>query len=69
MNPTLRYTRIEVLEGNRAGILENGEAVIGGRFGGEGTGRQSKHPFEWEIGKPSKFLTQAQPVGDFAEFS
>lgn len=53
----------------RVGMLEKGEGVIDGRFGGEGTGGQSKLPFEWEIGKPTKFFVQAKPVGEFTEFT
>ena len=53
----------------RVGLLEKGEGVIDGRFGGEGTGGQSKLPFEWEIGKPVKFFVQAKPVGEFTEFT
>ncbi len=53
----------------RVGMLEKGEGVIDGRFGGEGTGGQSKLPFDWEIGKPTKFFVQAKPVGEFTEFT
>ena len=53
----------------RVGLLEKGEGVNAGRFGGEGTGGQSKLPFEWELGKPTKFFVQAKPVGEFTEFT
>lgn len=59
----------QVPEDKRVGILEKGEGVIDGRFGGEGTGGQSKLPFEWETGKPTKFFVQAKPVGEFTEFT
>ena len=53
----------------RVGMLEKGEGVIDGRFGGEGTGGQSKLPLPWETGKPVKFLVQAKAVGEFTEFT
>jgi len=59
----------QIPEDKRVGMLEKGEGVIDGRFGGEGTGGQSKLPFEWEVGKPTKFFVQAKPVGEFTEFT
>lgn len=59
----------KIPEDKRVGMLEKGEGVIDGRFGGEGTGGQSKLPFEWEVGKPTKFFVQAKPVGEFTEFT
>ena len=59
----------QIPEDKRVGMLEKGEGVIDGRFGGEGTGGQSKLPFEWEVGKPTRFFVQAKPVGELTEFT
>ena len=59
----------QVPEDKRVGLLEKGEGVIDGRFGGEGTGGQSKLPFEWKAGKPTGFFVQAKPLGEFTEFT
>lgn len=59
----------QIPEDRRASLLEKGEGVIVGRFGGEGTGGQSKLPFHWETGVPTKFFVQAKPVGGFTEFT
>jgi hypothetical protein len=59
----------QIPEDKRVGMLEKGEGVIAGRFGGEGTGGQSKLPFDWEAGMPTKFFVQAKPVGGFTEFT
>jgi hypothetical protein len=53
----------------RVSLIEKGDAVLDQRFGGEGTGGQSRMEFPWETGKPVRFLAQAKPDGEFTEFS
>ena len=54
---------------DRVKMVEKGDGVMDQRFGGEGTGGQSRMEFPWEIGKPVKFFVQAKPDGGFTEFS
>jgi hypothetical protein len=48
----------------RARVLETGEGVRTGRFGGEGTGAQSFYDYDWKIGETVSFLVQAKQVMD-----
>lgn len=59
----------KVPEDKRVGLLEQGENVKIGRFGGEGTGGQSFLALDWKIGQPVRFFVQAKPVGEFTEFA
>lgn len=58
-----------VTEENRAKLIEQGEGVRVGRFGGEGTGAQSFYDYDWKIGEPTRFLVQAAQVDDHTEFA
>ncbi len=51
-------------EAKRARVLEKGEGVRTGRFGGEGTGAQSFYDYDWKIGETVRFLVQAKQVDD-----
>lgn len=51
-----------VEESKRARVLEKGEGVRSGRFGGEGTGAQSFFDYDWKIGEAVRFLVQAKQV-------
>lgn len=53
----------------RVKLVEKGDAVVDKRFGGEGTGGQSRLDFPWETGKVVRFFAQARPDGDFTEFT
>lgn len=53
-----------VEESKRARVLEKGEGVRTGRFGGEGTGAQSFYNYAWKIGETVRFLVQAKQVTD-----
>eukprot|EP00112_Aurelia_sp_Birch-Aquarium-sp1_P004326 Seg14887.1 transcript_id=Seg14887.1/GoldUCD/mRNA.D3Y31 product="hypothetical protein" protein_id=Seg14887.1/GoldUCD/D3Y31 len=52
----------KVKEEDRVKVLGSGEGVQVKRFGGEGTGAQSKLPFNWELGKTYKFIVTAKPA-------
>ncbi len=54
---------------DRVTLVEKGAAVADKRFGGEGTGGQSRLEFPWEIGKAVRFFAQAKPDGEFTEFT
>lgn len=54
----------KVPDENRAKLIEKGEGVRTGRFGGEGTGGQSFYDYDWQIGENIKFFVRAEPVGD-----
>ncbi len=49
-------------ESKRARVLETGEGVRTGRFGGEGTGVQSFYDYDWKVGEAVRFLVQAKQV-------
>lgn len=51
-----------VEESKRARVLEKGEGVRTGRFGGEGTGAQSFYDYAWKIGEKVRFLVQAKQL-------
>lgn len=51
-------------ESKRARVLETGEGVRTGRFGGEGTGAQSFYDYDWKTGETVRFLVQAKQVED-----
>ncbi len=53
----------------RVKLVEKGDAVVDKRFGGEGTGGQSRMDFPWEPGEIVRFFAQAKPDGDFTEFT
>lgn len=59
----------QVPEEKRAGLVEKGEMVTVGRFGGEGTGGKSMAPLAWKIGQAVRFFVQAKPVGELTEFA
>lgn len=44
----------------RVEVLFNADDVKVGRFGGEGTGAQAKHPCAWAIGERCRFLVRAR---------
>lgn len=44
----------------RARVLETGEGVRTGRFGGEGTGAQSFYDYDWKLGEIVRFVVQAK---------
>lgn len=54
------HNKHEVDEAKRARVLEKGEGVRTGRFGGEGTGAQSFYDYDWKIGETVRFFVQAQ---------
>lgn len=56
----------KVPDEKRAKLLEVGEGVRTGRFGGEGTGGQSFYDYDWQIGENIKFFVKAEPVEDYA---
>ncbi|BDS05735.1 hypothetical protein NT6N_07750 [Oceaniferula spumae] len=59
-----------VEESKRARVLETGEGVRTGRFGGEGTGAQSFYDYDWKNGETVRFLVQAkQSVVDGTTFT
>ena len=45
------------------------DAVRVGRFGGEGTGGQSFLDYDWQVGKPYRFLVKSEADGDRTLFS
>ncbi|MGB0774287.1 MAG: DUF3472 domain-containing protein [Akkermansiaceae bacterium] len=51
-------------EAQRAKVMERGEGVRTGRFGGEGTGAQSFYDYEWKNGEVVRFLVQAKSIED-----
>ena len=56
------HDKHSVDESKRARVLEKGEGVRTGRFGGEGTGAQSFYDYDWKIGETVRFLVQAKDV-------
>lgn len=46
--------------GSKVEIVDWGEGVSVGRFGNEGTGANSKMPFQWKIGEPVRFLVHTK---------
>ena len=58
----LKADQRNVKEKDRVKVLGSGEGVLVKRFGGEGTGAQSKLPFNWELGKTYKFIVTAKPA-------
>ncbi len=52
----------------RVKLLHQGKEVRIGRFGGEGTGGQSFHNLDWQIGKTYGFLVTAKPNGSRTEY-
>jgi hypothetical protein len=53
----------------RAQVLAHGEGTRVRRFGGEGTGAQCFLDFDWEPGRPCRFLVRATPEGDKTTYS
>lgn len=54
--------RKKVAEQDRVQLVAKGDGVYTGSFGNEGTGGQSYFKFDWETGKPQRFLVTADPV-------
>lgn len=50
-------------ENGQTTLVNKGEGVTAGRFGGEGTGGQSFMVFNWKAGTTYKFLTRGKPDG------
>ena len=50
-------------ESGQTTLVNKGEGVTAGRFGGEGTGGQSYMLFDWKAGTTYKFLTHGKPDG------
>lgn len=53
----------EIPEDLRVTLLEKGEGVHGGEFGGEGSGGQSYWPYPWKTGATCRFLNRVRPDG------
>ena len=62
-DPTAGDDPKTVPEEKRVKNLHTGEGVRVGRFGGEGTGGQSFHDFEWKAGDTYRFLVTCEPDG------
>jgi len=45
-------------------LLEKGLNVYAGKFGGEGSGGQSRRKYDWKAGEVVKILTRVRPNGD-----
>jgi len=58
----LRADKNKVKQEDRVKVHGSGEGVHVQRFGGEGTGAQSKLPFNWELGKTYRFIVTATPA-------
>ena len=53
----------------RAQVLHQGTNVYVGRFGGEGTGLQSKLNFTWKTGEVYRFLVTGRPASNRTEYA
>ena len=53
----------------RVELLEKGEGVRAGRFGGEGTGGQSFLDYDWKPGETYRFLVRAVPKDERTAYS
>ena len=58
-DPTRGDNPNAVAEDQRVQVLSHGSNVTVRRFGGEGTGGQSLRSFDWERGRPYRFLVTA----------
>ncbi len=58
-DPTRGDNPNAVAEDQRVQVLSHGSNVTVRRFGGEGTGGQSLRTFDWERGRPYRFLVTA----------
>ena len=56
----------EIPEDQRVEVLDRGEDVYTGDFGGEGSGGQSYLTYDWEAGKTYGFLNGVRPDGEGA---
>ncbi|BCU78693.1 DUF3472 domain-containing protein [Luteolibacter sp. LG18] len=55
--------------GTQVVLVEKGENVFDGFWGGEDATGQSRLPFRWETGKPVRFFLEAKPIGGFTDFT
>jgi hypothetical protein len=56
-------------EEKRVKVLHKDDAVRIGRFGGEGSGGQSFHDFDWKLDTPYRFQVSAKPDGERTEYA
>lgn len=61
--------RNAVPEERRAQVLYQGTNVYVGRFGGEGTGLQSKLDFTWQTGAVYRFFVTGRPASNRTEYA
>lgn len=54
---------------DRVTLIKKGDSVQVQRFGGEGTGAQSKRPFAWKIGEPVTFFLQSTSLQQHTRFT
>jgi len=59
----------DTAEDNRVGVIDVGEGVRKGRFGGEGTGSQSFFDYDWKVGDTVRFAVHAKPEGKFTTYT
>jgi Domain of unknown function (DUF3472)/Domain of unknown function (DUF5077) len=58
-----------VPEEKRVKVLHKDDAVRIGRFGGEGSGGQSFHDFDWKLDTPYRFQVTSKPDGERTEYA
>lgn len=58
-----------VAEEQRVKLVEQGEGVRVGRFGGEGTGGQSFFDHDWKVGETYRFLVTSRAAADRTEYT
>jgi hypothetical protein len=68
-DPGAQNDQSSVPAAQRVETLYAGDGVQVGRFGGEGTGGQSRFKYDWKIGQTYKFMVQATVEGDKTSFA
>ena len=68
-DPTRGNKAADVPEDQRVEVLYTGEGVAIKRFGGEGTGAQSRIDFDWKIGQTYRYLLTAKVEDQKTEYA